>query len=89
MGTKVWFLALGKEWCFAPRKHPERLPLKGFLPLSLPLRGKVAFLALFLAACGGGTLPSSITLTVEDPMGNFRAAAYQVGTGSWQVLEMT
>lgn len=48
-------------------------------------------LALFLAACGGGTPPppSSITLTVEDPMGSFNAAAYQVGTGSWQLLSMT
>jgi ABC-type glycerol-3-phosphate transport system substrate-binding protein len=41
-------------------------------------------LTLVLAACGGGTPPppSSITLTVEDPMGNFNAAAYQVGPGS-------
>ncbi len=50
-----------------------------------------ALLALFLAACGGGTPPppDSITLTVEDPMGRFGAAAYQVGTGSWQTLTMT
>lgn len=53
-----------------------------------------ALLALFLAACGGGTPPppppsGSITLTVEDPMGSFGAAAYQVGTGSWQTLSMT
>jgi hypothetical protein len=50
-------------------------------------------LALFLAACGGGTPPppDSITLTVEDPMGNFNAAAYQVGSGSspWLSLTMT
>jgi len=48
-------------------------------------------LALFLAACGGGAPPSpgSITLTVEDPMGNFNAAAYQVGSGPWQLLSMS
>ncbi|ADH65028.1 hypothetical protein Mesil_3441 (plasmid) [Allomeiothermus silvanus DSM 9946] len=48
-------------------------------------------LAFFLAACGGGTPPppSSITLTVEDPMGSFNAAAYQVGSGSWQSLNMS
>ncbi len=47
--------------------------------------------ALLLAGCGGGTPPppSSITLTVEDPMGNFNAAAYQVGSGSWQLLPMS
>ncbi|MER3489815.1 MAG: peptidase S8 and S53 subtilisin kexin sedolisin, partial [Meiothermus sp.] len=46
-------------------------------------------MALGFTACQQTSPPSSITLTVEDPMGNFRAAAYQVGTGSWQVLEMT
>lgn len=48
-------------------------------------------LTLFLAACGGGTPPppSSITLTVEDPMGSFDAAAYQLGSGSWQSLSMS
>lgn len=48
-------------------------------------------LTLLLAACGGGTPPppSSVTLTVEDPMNSFNAAAYQVGTGSWQPLTMT
>jgi len=48
-------------------------------------------LTFVLAACGGGTPPppSSITLTVEDPMGNFNAAAYQVGSGSWQLLPMS
>lgn len=48
-------------------------------------------LTLFLAACGGGTPPppSSITLTVEDPMGSFNAAAYQLGSGSWQPLTLS
>jgi len=48
-------------------------------------------LALFLAACGGGAAPppGSITLTVEDPMGNFNAAAYQVGSSPWQPLSMS
>ncbi|MGK0619372.1 hypothetical protein [Meiothermus cerbereus] len=48
-------------------------------------------LTLVLAACGGGAPPppSSITLTVEDPMGNFNAAAYQVGSGSWQPLSLS
>ena len=44
-------------------------------------------LALFLAACSSP--PPSITLTVEDPGESFNAAAYQVGTGSWQTLNMT
>ncbi len=48
-------------------------------------------LALFLAACGGGVPPppSSITLTVEDPMNCLNAAAYQVGSGPWQLLTMS
>lgn len=48
-------------------------------------------LTLFLAACGGGTPPpsSSITLTVEDPANSFNAAAYQLGSGSWQSLTMS
>lgn len=48
-------------------------------------------LAFFLAACGGGTPPppSNITFTVEDPSSDFNAAAYQVGSGSWQALSMT
>ncbi len=43
---------------------------------------------LGLAGCGGGTPPppSSITLTVEDASSAFNAAAYQVGTGTWQLL---
>ncbi|GIW32536.1 MAG: hypothetical protein KatS3mg071_2710 [Meiothermus sp.] len=54
-------------------------------------RFSLGFLAALLAACGGGTPPppSSITLTVEDPLGSFNAAAYQVGSGSWQTLNMT
>lgn len=48
-------------------------------------------LTLLFAACGGGTPPppSSITLTVEDPANSFNAAAYQLGSGSWQSLSMS
>ncbi|MCX7802465.1 MAG: peptidase S8 and S53 subtilisin kexin sedolisin [Meiothermus ruber] len=55
----------------------------------------LGLLVTLLAACGGGggsgstPPPSSITLTVEDPLGSFNAAAYQVGSGSWQALNMT
>lgn len=54
----------------------------------------LGLLAILLAACGGGGSgstppPSSITLTVEDPASSFSAAAYQVGSGSWQPLTMT
>lgn len=47
-------------------------------------------LALFLAACGGSSppAPSSITLTV-DPGVDFNAAAYQVGSGPWQTLNLS
>jgi len=33
--------------------------------------------------------PSSITVTVEDPTNNFNAAAYQVGSGSWQPISLS
>ena len=51
----------------------------------------IGLLALLLAACGGGVppTPSSITLTVEDPANSFNAAAYQLGSGSWQSLTMS
>ncbi|WP_337845622.1 peptidase S8 and S53 subtilisin kexin sedolisin [Thermus sp.] len=51
----------------------------------------LGLLVTLLAACGSGSTPppSSITLTVEDPLGSFNAAAYQVGSGSWQALSMT
>ncbi|ADH65030.1 hypothetical protein Mesil_3439 (plasmid) [Allomeiothermus silvanus DSM 9946] len=56
------------------------------------LLGALGLLAAgLLAGCGGSSSPppSSITLTVKDPAGNFNAAAYQVGSGSWQALSMS
>lgn len=55
-------------------------------------RFSLGFLVALLAACGGSGStppPGNITLTVEDPLGSFNAAAYQVGSGSWQALNMT